>query len=291
MIFDVSHKTLYSYSSPVVQSQHMVHLSPRPLPSQVIKNHSIIIEPAPAVRYDGVDAFGNSLILIDIEVPHDELALHARSIIETVTGPKPDLERSTAWDKLDGRFIAADGALDLDVIQYRCASRLAAPTREIAAYAARSFAPGRPVLEAAMDLTHRIKREFKFDPTATDISTPIAEVLRQRRGVCQDFAHLSLACLRAYRVPARYVSGYILTHPPPGQPKLQGSDASHAWIAVWSPEYGWVEFDPTNGLLVTDEHVRVAHGRDYEDVSPISGVLLGGGEHTVAVAVDVTPVD
>lgn len=291
MIFDVSHKTLYSYSSPVVQSQHLVHLTPRPLPGQIVRNHSIIIEPAPAVRHDGIDAFGNRLILIDIEVPHDELSLNARSTVETVAAPAPDFAQSSPWDALDGRFSTPDGGLDLDVIQYRCASRLATPTREIQAYAAASFAPGRPVLEAAMDLTHRIHSEFKFDSTATDISTPISEVLRQRRGVCQDFAHLSLACLRAYRVPSRYVSGYILTHPPPGQPKLQGSDASHAWIAVWSPEHGWVEFDPTNGLLVTDEHVRVAHGRDYEDVSPISGVLLGGGEHTVAVSVDVTPVD
>lgn len=289
MIFDVSHKTVYRYSSPVVQSQHVIHLSPRVLPYQAVRSHSLMIEPAPAVRNDGVDAFGNARIVLDIEVPHTELSLKARSTVETTRAAPSDLAAATAWDALDQRFRGPDGAYDLDVIQFRCASRLATPTREIAAYAQPSFAAGRSVLEAAMDLTLRIRREFKFDPTATDISTPIAEVLRQRRGVCQDFAHLSLACLRAYRVPARYVSGYILTHPPPGQPKLQGSDASHAWIAVWSPEHGWVEFDPTNGLLVTDEHVRVAHGRDYDDVSPISGVLLGGGEHTVAVSVDVTP--
>jgi transglutaminase-like putative cysteine protease len=162
-----------------------------------------------------------------------------------------------------------------------------AASLDIAAYAAQSFAKGRPVLDAAFDLTRRVHKDFKFDPTATDVSTPIAQVFRQRRGVCQDFAHFTLACLRSLRIPARYVSGYILTRPPPGQPKLQGTDASHAWISVWSPETGWRDFDPTNGLIVTDEHIVIAHGRDYNDVSPISGVLLGGGEHTVTVAVDV----
>jgi len=145
------------------------------------------------------------------------------------------------------------------------------------------------VLEAAIDLTRRIYADFKFDPAATDISTPVSEVFRQRRGVCQDFAHLALATLRAMRVPARYVSGYILTRPPPGQPKLRGADASHAWVSVWSPETGWVDLDPTNGVVVADEHIAIAWGRDYDDISPISGVLLGGGTHTVAVGVDVVP--
>lgn len=290
MILDVSHKTVYRYSSPVVQSQHLIHLAPRAAANQSVRNHRLVIEPAPAVRYDGLDAFGNQQIVLDIELPHTELSLSARSTVETISTAPADIEASTPWDALDGSFTEADGSLNLDVIQYRCVSRLAVPTREIAAYGAVSFAPGRPVLAAAMDLTLRMRKDFVFDATATDISTPISEVLRQRRGVCQDFAHLSLACLRAHRVPARYVSGYILTHPPPGQPKLQGSDASHAWISVWSPEHGWVEFDPTNGLIVRDEHVRVAFGRDYDDVSPISGVLLGGGEHTVAVSVDVNPI-
>ena len=136
-----------------------------------------------------------------------------------------------------------------------------------------------------------VMEDFTFDPTATDISTPIAHVFQQKRGVCQDFAHLTLACLRAMRVPSRYVSGYIMTRPPPGQPMLQGTDASHAWISAWAPEAGWMDFDPTNGLIVADEHITIAHGRDYDDVSPISGVLLGGGEHTVAVGVDVLPVE
>ena len=176
---------------------------------------------------------------------------------------------------------------DVDVLLFRCASRLTVPTLEIADYAARSFAPSRPVLDAAMDLVARIYSDFKFDPHATDVSTPVTQVFSERRGVCQDFAHLALACFRALRIPARYVSGYLHTHPPVGRPKLQGADASHAWVSVWSPEYGWVDFDPTNGILVRDEHVTVAIGRDYDDVSPISGVLRGGGEHSVTVGVDV----
>jgi len=291
MIFDVSHKTHYCYSSPVVQSQHLVHMSPRQRQRQIIRHHSLIVEPAPVVRYEGTDAFGNPVVILDIELPHEELILHARSTIEVLPPPAIPLADSTAWDELDSSLSAPGKGLDLDVIQFRCASRLTTANLAIADYASLSFAAGRPVLEAVADLNRRIFKDFTFDPTATDISTPIAHVFQQKRGVCQDFAHLTLACLRAMRVPSRYVSGYIMTRPPPGQPKLQGTDASHAWISAWAPEAGWMDFDPTNGLIVADEHITIAHGRDYDDVSPISGVLLGGGEHTVAVGVDVLPVE
>jgi transglutaminase-like putative cysteine protease len=287
MIFDVSHKTHYSYTLPVVQSQHLIHLSPRPVARQIIRHHSLIVEPAPALRYDGVDAFGNPVLILDIEVPHKELVLHARTTVETLPAPAFEPAATLPWDRLDESFKSLDRGMPLDVIQYRCASRLTTASREISAYAKTSFTPGRPVLEAAMELSHRIFTDFKFDAAATDISTPIEQVFKQRRGVCQDFAHLALTCLRAMRVPARYVSGYILTRPPPGQPRLQGADASHAWISVWSPEFGWVDLDPTNGIVVADEHITIAYGRDYDDVSPISGVLLGGGEHEVSVGVDV----
>lgn len=291
MIFDVSHKTHYRYSHPVVQSQHLIHMSPREIPRQTIRNHSLIVEPAPALRYDGVDALGNTVLILDIERPHRELVIHARTTIETQPLPDIDLAATTPWDRLDESFSSADGGLPLDVIMYRCGTRLTTATREIADYAKVSFTPGRPVLDAAVSLSNRIFAEFKFDNTATDLSTPISVVLKERRGVCQDFAHLALACLRAMRVPARYVSGYILTRPPPGQPRLQGADASHAWISVWSPEAGWIDLDPTNGIVVSDEHITIAYGRDYDDVSPISGVLLGGGDHDVTVGVDVVPVE
>ena len=287
MIFDVSHRTLYAYSVPVVQSQHVTHLSPRTTPFQSVRHYSLLVEPAPALRIEGVDAFGNGMLTLDVAVPHKELVLHARSTVETVPRLALDFATGKAWDDIDAGLTRTNSGLDIDTIQYRCTSRFTPVTPAIADYANGSFQPARPVLSAAMDLTRRIFRDFTFDATATDISTPITDVLRRRRGVCQDFAHLALACLRAKRVPARYVSGYILTRPAPGQSKLQGADASHAWISVWSPDAGWVDFDPTNGIAAAGEHITIAYGRDYHDVSPISGVLLGGGEHTVAVAVDV----
>lgn len=290
MKLDVSHRTLYTYTAPVAQSQHLIHLSPRSTERQVIRHHSLLIEPAPATRFDGIDAFGNHMAILDIELPHKEFVLHARSSVETIAPTPSDFRKSTPWDGFDQALAAMGRALPLSVVQYRCVSRLTTPSLGIAAYAAQSFTPGRPVLDAAMDLTMRIYDEFVFDAKATDVSTPIHEVFRHKRGVCQDFAHFALACFRAMRVPARYVSGYILTRPPPGQPRLQGADASHAWVSVWSPQTGWIDLDPTNGIAVIDEHVTVACGRDFDDVSPISGLLLGGGDHEVNVGVDVVPI-
>lgn len=287
MIYDISHRTLFRYSAPVAQSQHIIHMSPRAVPQQTIRHHSLLVEPAPASRVNFEDAFNNPVVMLDIEMPHKELVLMARSTIETHRTRPTDVAASTAWDGLDD----GDAAIDFDVIQFRCVSRMTTPSLEIADYAAISFPPGMAVLEGARDLTRRIYTDFVFDPTATDISTPITEVFATRRGVCQDFAHLALACLRAMRIPGRYVSGYILTHPPPGKPKLQGTDASHAWISVFASGLGWVDFDPTNGVIVGNDHIAIAFGRDYDDVSPISGVLIGGGEHTVTVGVDVTAVE
>ncbi len=289
MIFEVSHRTHYRYSSAVAQSQHLVHMTPRTVGHQTTIRHNLMVEPAPAMRHEGVDGFGNPFVVLEVEVPHRELVLLARSAIETRAPTAADLAATTQWDRLDDAISGTPGGLDLDVIQYRCSTRITGATLEIADYARASFRQGCPVLDGAMDFTRRIYADFRFDPGATDVSTPVAQVFAQRRGVCQDFAHLALAGLRALRVPARYVSGYILTHPPPGQPKLSGADASHAWISVWSPETGWRDFDPTNGIAVGEEHITIAYGRDYNDVSPISGVLIGGGEHVVTVGVDVVP--
>jgi transglutaminase-like putative cysteine protease len=289
MIFEVSHRTHYRYATPVAQSQHLVHMTPRPVPHQTTLRHNLMVEPAPAMRHEGVDCFGNRFVELEVEVPHKELVLLARSAIETRAPVAADLVATTAWDRLDDVLGNGPDGLDLDVIQYRCTTRITGASLAIADYARASFGQGRPVLDGAMDFTRRIYADFHFDPGATDVSTPVEQVFMQRRGVCQDFAHLALAGLRALRVPARYVSGYILTHPPPGQPKLAGADASHAWISVWSPETGWRDFDPTNGIEVGEEHITIAHGRDYNDVSPISGVLIGGGEHVVTVGVDVVP--
>ena len=290
MIYDVSHRTVYRYSTPVLQSQHIVHMSPRPINRQEVRGHTLLIDPAPTIRTERADYYGNRVVMFDIEQEHKELVVHAKSTIAVNAPAAIALEATTPWDRLAAQVAEPRSGVDLDVVCYACSSKHTHPSLEIAAYARGSFEPGRPVLEAAWDLVSRIYGDFVFDTTATDVSTPVGQVLRQRRGVCQDFSHLALACLRAMHLPARYVSGYILTSPPPGQPRLAGADASHAWISVWAPEVGWTDFDPTNGLMPRDEHIAIAYGRDYDDVSPISGILLGGSEHSVSVGVDVLPV-
>ena len=288
MIFNISHRSSYRYGAPVTQCQHVVHLAPRNLDRQRVVRHSLLIDPAPAARTDLLDYFGNQASILVIEDEHRELIVHARSTVE-VSAPEPvDLAASSAWEHVAKAAILANGALDVSVLQYTCSSRHARPIPVALDYARPSFPAGRPVLEGAWDLTRRIHADFAFDPSATDISTPVSEVLTARRGVCQDFAHVSLACLRALGLPARYVSGYMLTRPPPGKPKLVGADASHAWLSVWAPGSGWLDLDPTNGLMPRDEHIVLAYGRDYDDVSPLSGVLLGGSGQHLTIAVDVT---
>jgi transglutaminase-like putative cysteine protease len=290
MIYEVSHRTVYRYSTPVAQSQHVVHMSPRAVEHQRVKGHTLLIAPAPTIRTEREDYLGNRVVLFDIEQEHKELIVHARSTIGVTAPRKVDLGASTPWDTLSRSIADPKSGNDLEVARYACASKHTRSTPEIAAYARQSFPAGRPVLQGAWDLVERIYDEFTFDSTATDLSTPVTEVLQERRGVCQDFSHLALACLRAVHLSARYVSGYILTSPPPGVARLAGADASHAWISVWSPEFGWVDFDPTNGIMPRDGHITIAYGRDYDDISPISGILLGGSEHSVHVGVDVVPV-
>ncbi len=263
-------------------------MSPRVSDRQIVRRHSLLIEPAPTSRIDALDYFGNPTSQLCVEDEHSEFVIHARSTIEVAARSTIDVAATASFQQVFDDLMCAQQPLDLSVLQFVCSSRHTMPTAEIVDYASRSLLPGRPVLEAAWDLTRRLFEDFTFDNTATDVSTPITTVLRERRGVCQDFSHLALSCLRAAKIPARYVSGYLLTHPPAGQTKLKGTDASHAWISVWAPETGWVDFDPTNGSMPQTEHISIAYGRDYDDVSPISGVLLGGGKHTVSVAVDVS---
>ena len=289
MIFDVSHRTSYAYAKPVLQSQHLVHLTPRQGQRQTVHRHSLLIDPAPSARVPVQDYFGNSAAILTIEDEHSELIIHARSTVEVSPPDLPMLALSTPWEQVGRRAVRSDGSLDAGVLQFASASRHTRVVPEVMAYARQSFLPDRPILEAALDLTQRMYRDFTFDSTATDISTPISHVLQERRGVCQDFAHLAIACLRGLGLPACYVSGYLLTYPAPGMVKLRGADASHAWLSVWAPEVGWADFDPTNGLMPSAEHVTVAYGRDFDDVSPVSGVLLGGGRQAMSVEVDMAP--
>ena len=290
MRYEVSHRTTYVYRQPVVQSFHGVHLEPRATRRQSTLKHNLLIEPAPATRTTITDYFGNRMVLLRIEEQHSELVVHARSSIDIADEPLPDTSATCAWEDVMDRARLPDGGFDTQVLQFVPRSRLTPATPALAAFARQVFPPRRPVLEGALALTRRIFEDFKFDATATDVSTPVERVLETRRGVCQDFAHLAIACLRALGIPVRYVSGYLLTRPPPGQTKLRGADASHAWFSVWSPEASWVDFDPTNGVIPTHEHITVAWGRDYEDICPIGGVLLGGGDQSMIVGVDVDPV-
>jgi transglutaminase-like putative cysteine protease len=291
MRYAVRHRTTYRYGQPVSISHHVLHLAPRRCDRQLLHESSIVVSPRPAVRSDTVDYFGNPVTFLTIQEQHDELEIEARSLID-VAAPEPWTPSQTiAWEEVFPRLEQSRSPAGLATLQFAFDSTYTLATADLAAYARESFLPGRPVLEAALDLTGRIHRDFRYDGSATDVSTPVDEVFRLRRGVCQDFAHLELACLRALAIPARYVSGYLLTRPPPGQKKLVGSDASHAWISVWCPEAGWVDLDPTNDTLVRDEHVTLAWGRDYGDISPIKGIIFGGGEHVVDVAVDVIVVE
>jgi transglutaminase-like putative cysteine protease len=290
MMFDVNHRTTYHYDAPVAQSHHLLHLSPRPLERQRTIQHTIVIDPKPAARSEFVDYFGNPAVNIAIEQSHAQLSIHSRSLVDVTQPPPVDRWASAPWESVAARLQAGRPGYDLEVLQYLAPSRYTNVSGELLQFAIPSFAPKRPVLECAQDLMRRIFHGFRYDPSATDVATTVDDVLRIRRGVCQDFAHLFIASMRAFGLSARYVSGYLLTRPPEGTERLIGADASHAWAAVWAPGVGWMDFDPTNNIVPGAEHITVAYGRDFQDVSPVTGVLLGGGSHTVEVAVDVAPV-
>jgi transglutaminase-like putative cysteine protease len=289
MIFEVSHKTVYHYTAPVAQAHHLVHLAPRPHERQRIISHMLLVDPAPAARNDFVDYFGNPASTVTIESIHSELLIHSRSLIEVTAAPPVNLTQSEPWDKVAAQLAPTKKPYDIQVIQYLMPSQHTGAPDALIDFARASFPPGRPILECARDLTHRIFTEFTYDDGATDVATTIDELLKIRRGVCQDFAHLLIGAMRAFCLPARYVSGYLMTTPPAGKDRLIGADASHAWVSVWSPKSGWVDFDPTNDVIPKDEHITIAYGRDFQDVSPVTGVLLGGGAHQIEVAVDVVP--
>jgi transglutaminase-like putative cysteine protease len=289
MLYDVSHRTTYRYSIPVSFSHHVLHLVPRQCERQDTRRTMLSVTPTPTIHASSIDAFDNPLTFITLQERHTELTLHARSAIEVFAPKRPDPQSTASWDGLYDELVLDRSQAGLDALQYAFASPYVPASLDLEAYARRAFTAGRPLLEAALELTALIFAEFAYDATATTVSTPVDEVFAKRRGVCQDFAHLEIACLRSLRLPARYVSGYLLTRPPEGRERLVGADASHAWLSVWVPEYGWVDLDPTNNLLVGEEHITLGWGRDYGDVSLVKGAIFGGGAHKIEVAVDVTP--
>jgi len=290
LIYRVRHMTVYDYADRVSVSHHVLRLTPRNLTRQRCSGSRIAIAPAPQSSTTRTDYFGNVLTFFTLREPHDHLQVEARSELEVQNVAAPDFSRSPRWELVPQSLEGHPSVEVLDAYQFVFASERVGANPELAAYARDSFLPERPVLEAVRDLTRRIHQDFRFDTEATEVTTPVETFFEKRRGVCQDFAHLEIACLRSLGLPARYVSGYLRTTPSPGCARLEGADASHAWCSAWCPDAGWVDFDPTNDCVPTDGHVTLAWGRDYNDVCPIHGVLLGGARHTLNVGVDVIPV-
>jgi transglutaminase-like putative cysteine protease len=287
--YRVIHRTVYDYSEPVTVSHHSARVQPRTTATQSCDDWRLEIHPEPALRKMRTDYYGNAVCFFSIQEVHSQLEVTATSLVSvaSVTPSAPAL--SPAWERVAGLFRDPVSPEMVQPYEFGFDSPLLRNSPELADYARKSFPEDIPLLVGVKDLNARIFRDFKYDPVATTIATPLEEVLEKRRGVCQDFAHLGIACLRSLGLAARYVSGYLRTLPAPGQQRLVGADASHAWFSVFCPDLGWVDFDPTNDLVAAEEHITVAFGRDYGDVSPITGILTGGGKHDVKVSVDVEP--
>ena len=292
MIYWVRHRTTYTYEAQVTYARCVLRLTPPSSAVQTVLENAITVTPEPSDRMKRTGAYGEETLTVVIDKPHKILVIEAVSWVDVHAPPAPDAAASPAWENV--RAAAFESlALGPDspaAFLYPTTRTPLAPA--ITDYARASFAEGRPIIEAAIDLMTRIHDEFVYDGEATTVSTPASEAFEVRRGVCQDFAHIMIAGLRGLGLPAAYVSGYLRTNPPPGRPRLQGADATHAWVSLWCGEaYGWIGFDPTNAILARDDHITLATGRDYSDVAPIDGITLAPGEQELKVEVDVIPED
>ncbi|TWO73222.1 transglutaminase family protein [Caenimonas sedimenti] len=292
MLLHVTHETAYDYAPPVRTAQHMAHLKPVHNGQQQLLEHRITIEPEPAQQSDAIDVYGNTRHFFSLQAVHDTLRVVSESLVSTSAIAEP--ECSLAWEQVREHLRYHRAAQYDPAAEFSFASPYVPRHADFIAYAQPSFPVGRPLLEAARELMHRIHADFEYATQATDVNTPPLEALALRKGVCQDFAHVMLGCLRSLGLAARYVSGYLLTEPPPGQTRLVGSDASHAWVSLYLPadgEHGaqWADLDPTNDRAPGEDYVTLALGRDYSDVSPIRGVIHGGANHALRVAVTVAP--
>lgn len=289
MIYRIRHKTTYLYKSPVSFGNHMACLTPRSLPSQQCSFSELCISPKPCSRHERVDFFGNRLTLFTIREPHCELVVQASSEVTVTEQGSQWADALIPWEEAIGAVAADASARGLDTYQFAFESPRIPISDTFAAYARKSFVRCRPFGDALLDLTRRIHQEFIFDKDATTVRTTPEDVLRKKRGVCQDFAHLQIACLRSIGIPARYVSGYLRTSTSPERDRAVGADVSHAWVAAYCTGAGWLETDPTNNLIPSDGHVTLAWGRDYGDISPLRGVIVGGRDHTLRVNVELQP--
>ncbi len=287
--YSVRHRTTYHYSHDVAYSRLVAHLVPRATARQRPLTFDVNVKPWPLERSQRIDYFGNTTNWFTIDEPHRELEVIAESEVRVDPAPGFAPEESLAWEAVRRGFEFPLDPQTREVVQYVFDTPLTVTTPEVIAYAEESFRPGRPLLACAMELNTRINTDFTYDSDATDTRTTVEKVFELRAGVCQDLAHVGLGAVRAMGLAARYVSGYLLTHPAPGTERLIGADASHAWFSVWIPPFGWIDFDPTNDMLPSNQHITVGWGRDYGDVAPIHGIISGGSEHEVEVAVDVVP--
>lgn len=303
VVYRIEHDTRYLYGAAAPISRHTACLRPRELPRQRVHWHALRVSPEPAERVSRIDYFGNHLDQFSILGNHHELLVRAESIVEV---HEADLDANgcdLAWEQERDSLVYRKGAPGRPEAEYLFPSPYIDVEEESLDYAKASFPPGRALLDAAIDLMHRMHEDFTFDAEATAVTTPVTAVLADRRGVCQDLAHVMISCLRAVGIPARYVSGYLLTDPPPGQPRLVGADASHAWVQVHCGDGGaagrsdaaggsrWIDLDPTNDVRPGLRHVVVGYGRDYGDVCPLRGVFVGGGEHALEIGVSVHPLE
>ena len=288
MNYRIEHKTIYDYSEPVSICQNEARLRPRNFERQQCILSKLEISPKPSDIRQREDFFGNRVTYFAIENPHTVLSVTSTSEVSITAGTNGIKNNvSMAWDEVVQKLRTELEEDMLEARQYTLNSPMVMRTRELQSYAERSFPAGRPVVEAVYDIMERIYRDFTYDPHFTTLATPLSDVLKHRRGVCQDFAHLAIGCLRTQGLAAKYISGYIETLPPPGEEKLIGADASHAWFSVYVPQLGWLDFDPTNNQMPMDQHITLAWGRDFSDVSPLKGVIFGGGEHDLKVQVHV----
>jgi len=289
--YSIHHRTAYHYEDRVSYSHHLARLRPVDGGRQRHLSSRLVICPEPEILTTHRDVFGNVTTFFSVTTPHRQLTVESYARVEVETGDEEEdgFGSSPRWEDVRGRMQSPCGREEVAAAEFVYSSPLCPVGKELAAYARESFVAGAEILEGALELTRRIHRDIRFDPAATTVSTPVEEVFERRAGVCQDIAHLQIACLRSLGLPARYVSGYLRTVPPPGQERLVGADASHAWVSLFVPGRGWVEYDATNDQQPGGDHIRVAYGRDYQDICPLRGTVYGGGGQILEIGVTVTP--
>jgi len=291
MIYDINHLTVYTYETSVASTRCALRLIPRESTGQKLLRGAINILPEPDLFSERLDFFGNHIADIMVRKPHSKLCIELSALVEVMRPEPPIFARTLPWETTARAALSMSSLSNTSPVHWLYPSRHVYLDQEITSYALESFSSARPILEAADEFMRRIKQDFIYDPKSTDVATPLIDSFKSRRGVCQDFAHIMLAGLRGLGLPAAYVSGYIRTIPAPGQPHLEGADASHAWVALWCGEAsGWVHLDPTNALIVSDDHIVVAFGRDYADVSPIDGIIVSAGKQELDVSVTIKAV-